>query len=453
MQRKITLKNTLLFLIPSLIGIFLFMTPLPAVDGDGNDTVQLPVKFAADTVMEYMPENTLILIVASVMAISAVVSIFATMIKNKQQSKSSFWLDIFATTPIWIIVRIVGAVFGFMAYFEFGPEFIISGDTGNLLLADLLPFLFTIFLFAGLLLPLLLNFGLMEFFGSLLKNIMRPLFRLPGRASIDSMASWVGDGTVGIMMSSQQYESGKYTAREASIVASAFSVVSITFSITILAMLNITHLFWQFFLTIFVAGFVAAVITPRIPPLSLKKNNYIDGRKAEEEPKEKKPFTNGFLNAVTRAEDSLKNGNNIKSGLKNVFDLWFGVLPVVMAIGTIAAGVATFTPVFEWLAVPFVPILEWMNVPEAAAASQTLLIGFADMLLPAVLADSLGITTELTLFIIAALSVSQLIYMSETGGVLIASKIPFTFLDAVLVFIIRTIITLPVIVLMGHLLL
>ncbi|MBM7840574.1 nucleoside recognition membrane protein YjiH [Alkalihalobacillus xiaoxiensis] len=453
MKRDITIKNTLLFLIPSLIGIFLFMTPLPSVDGDGNSTVQLPVKFAADTVMDVVPENGLILTVAIVMAISAVLSIIATASKGNQSEKSSFWFDIFATTPIWIVVRIVGAIFGFMAYFGFGPEFIVSGDTGSLLLADLLPFLFTIFLFAGLLLPLLLNFGLMEFFGSLLKNIMRPLFRLPGRASIDSIASWVGDGTVGIMMSNQQYESGKYTAREASIVASAFSVVSITFSITILAMLDITHLFWQFFLTLFVAGFIAAVITPRIPPLSLKSTKYIDGSEGREEPKVKQPFSSGFVQAVTRAEDSFKNGDNIKSGLKNVFDLWFGVLPVVMAIGTLAAGVATFTPVFEWLAVPFVPILELMNVPEAAAASQTLLIGFADMLLPAIIADSLGITTELTLFIIAALSVSQLIYMSETGGVLIASKIPFTFLDAVLVFVIRTIITLPIIVLMAHILL
>ncbi len=124
-----------------------------------------------------------------------------------------------------------------------------------------------------------------------------------------------------------------------------------------------------------------------------------------------------------------------------------------MAIGTIAAGVANFTPVFEWLAVPFVPVLEWMNIPEAAAASQTLLIGFADMLLPAILAESFGITSELTLFVIATLSVSQLIYMSETGGVLVASKIPITFLDAVLIFLVRTIITLPIIVLMGHLLL
>ncbi|MFB4213625.1 YjiH family protein [Shouchella sp. JSM 1781072] len=450
-MNKVSLKSALMFIIPSLIGIFLFMTPIPIETEDGT-SVQLPVMFASDFLIDLVTMEALTVIVMILLVVTAIVSIIATNVK-KQTQKESFWISVFATTPVWIVVRIIGAVLGVLVFMNVGPEFIVSEDTGQVLLMDLLPFLFSIFLFAGLLLPLLLNFGLMEFVGSLLKNVMRPLFRLPGRASIDSMASWVGDGTVGIMLSSNQYETGKYTAREAAIVASTFSVVSITFSISILGRLEISHLFWQFFLTLFVAGFIAAVITPRIPPLSRKKNTYIDGSEGEVEPKEKDVLRKGFVQASLRAEESFKQGKNIQTGLKTVFDLWFGVLPVVMAIGTIAAGVANFTPMFEWLAVPFVPILEWMNVPEAAAASQTLLIGFADMLLPAILAESFGITSELTLFIIATLSVSQLIYMSETGGVLVASKIPITFLDAVIIFLIRTIITLPIIVLMGHLLL
>ncbi len=50
-----------------------------------------------------------------------------------------------------------------------------------------------------------------------------------------------------------------------------------------------------------------------------------------------------------------------------------------------------------------------MQVPEAQAAAQTMVVGFADMFLPAVLAT--GIEAEITRFIIAALSVTQLIYI------------------------------------------
>ena len=51
-----------------------------------------------------------------------------------------------------------------------------------------------------MLLPLLLNFGLLELFGTLLTKVMRPVFNLPGRSAIDCMASWLGDGSVGILL-------------------------------------------------------------------------------------------------------------------------------------------------------------------------------------------------------------------------------------------------------------
>ena len=129
--------------------------------------------------------------------------------------------------------------------------------------------------------------------------------------------------------------------------------------------------------------------------------------------------------------------------------MWMGVAPVVMAFGLIALMIAEGTPFFQWLGIPFIPILEWMQVPEAAEASQTILIGFADMFLPAIIGSS--IASEMTRFIIGALSITQLIYMSEVGGLLLGSKVPVSFKDLAIIFLLRTIITLPVIVLLAHL--
>ena len=42
--------------------------------------------------------------------------------------------------------------------------------------------------------------------------IMRPVFKLPGRSTVDNLASFIGDGTVGVMITSQQYEQGFYTS-------------------------------------------------------------------------------------------------------------------------------------------------------------------------------------------------------------------------------------------------
>ena len=139
-----------------------------------------------------------------------------------------------------------------------------------------------------------------------------------------------------------------------------------------------------------------------------------------------------------------------RTGAANVLEMWLGILPVIMAIGTAAVLVAEHTPLFTWLGAPFIPVLELMGVPEAEAASQALFIGFADMLLPAVIVSD--VTAEMTRFIIGALSVSQLIYMSEVGGLLLGSAIPVRFHHLVSIFLLRTVICLPVIVGMAHLL-
>ena len=128
--------------------------------------------------------------------------------------------------------------------------------------------------------------------------------------------------------------------------------------------------------------------------------------------------------------------------------MWIGVLPTVMAMGTIALIFAEYTNIFQFLGLPFIPLLKLLNVPEAVAASKTLVIGFADMFIPSVIATT--INNEMTRFIVACTSVTQLIFMSEVGGLLIGSKIPIKFLDLLIIFIERTIITLPIIVLCAN---
>ena len=95
--------------------------------------------------------------------------------------------------------------------------------------------------------------------------------------------------------------------------------------------------------------------------------------------------------------------------------MWIGVIPVVMAFGTIALILAEYTSVFTILGKPFEPILSVLGIPEAADAAQLMVVGFTDMFLPVILANGL-ITSELTLFVVATVSVTQLIFMAEVGG-------------------------------------
>ncbi|ARK29111.1 YjiH family protein [Halalkalibacter krulwichiae] len=439
-----TIANYLRFIIPSLVGVFLFMVPLK-VNGD----ITIPVAFLAKQV-EGLLLHALPTVMTVILLIVALLTAWMTLLKPSFIEDKPFMKSLFQVHPSWLFIRILGFIFAVMTLLKLGPEWVWSGDTGGLLLFELIPLLFTIFLFAGLFLPLLLNYGLLEFFGVMLNKVMRPVFTLPGRSSIDCLASWMGDGTIGVLLTNKQYEEGFYTKREAAVIGTTFSVVSITFSIVILTYMNLEHLFIQYYLTIVLAGFVAAVICPRIPPLSRKPNTYIvEGKQTEtNDLGELNLFQYGLKLAVRRASANTGVASTVKGGVKNVFDMWFGVIPVVMALGTLALVAAEHTIIFEVLGAPFVPILSVLQVPEAAQAAQTMVVGFADMFLPAVIGS--GIESDFTRFVIACVSVTQLIYMSEVGGLLLASKLPVTFLDLVIIFLERTIITLPIIVLMAH---
>lgn len=445
-KSKFTLKDNLKFIIPSIIGVLLFMIPIK-YEGD----VTIPIAIFSGMLVNFLGEY-LVYIITGTMAISAILSLIATIVKPKFITNNKILSSLFTTTPLWLVSRVLGGIFGVLAAFQIGPQMIISGDTGAFVLNDLLTVLFSIFLFAGLFLPLLLNFGLLEFFGSLLTKIMRPVFKLPGRSSIDCITSWLGDGTLGIMLTNKQYEDGFYTEREAATISTTFSAVSITFSLVVINTVGLGNIFVPFYLTVTFAGIVAAVIVPRIYPLSKKKDTYYNGKTNKIDESIPEGYTSlswGYEQAITKARKNSSIKEFFADGAKNVLDMWVGVLPVVMCMATIALIIATYTPLFKILGVPFIPILQLLQVPEAVQASQTLVVGFADMLLPSVVAST-TITSEMTRFIVAAVSVTQLVYMSEVGGVLLGSKIPVNIKELIIIFIERTLITLPAIVLIAN---
>ena len=446
-KKSHNLKTILTFIVPSLLGLMLFMMP---INFEGNITI--PIAIVAKSLLNLLGD-TLPLIITGIVIFTAIASTLHKLFQFNAIKKRPFFDGLLTVSPVWFMIRLLGAIFIAMTYFSMGPEMIGSEYTGALVLNDLLPMLFCVFIFAGLLLPLLLNFGLLELFGTLLTKIMRPVFNLPGRSAIDCIASWLGDGSVGILMTSKQYEDKFYTQREAAIIGTNFSAVSITFSLVVISQVQLEHMFAPFYLAVCLAGIVAAYIVPKLPPLCWKKDIYIDGSAPvannEQTPAGHNVFTWGLEQALLKAANHRGFKNTMVDGLKNAIDMVFGVLPVIMALGTIALVIAENTPLFTYLGYPFIPFLELLQIPEAAKASETIMVGFADMFIPSILAASIG--SDMTRFVIAAMSVTQLIFMSEVGALLLGSKIPVNIAELFVIFILRTLVTLPVIAGIAHL--
>lgn len=444
-RKTISVKDYLKFIIPSIIGVLLFMFPFKH---EGKTTIL--VAFLANS-LSGLIENQIPFIVVGLISFTAIMNIIYKISKPSFIEDNDFLKGIFDVNTFWFITRIIGMVIAIVVFLGIGPEWLWSKDTGGLILYDLLITLFAIFLFAGFLLPFLTDFGLLEFIGALLTNFMRPVFRLPGRSSIDCIASWVGDGTIGVALTNKQYEEGYYTTKEAAVISTTFSAVSITFCLVILSQVGLAHLFGHYYLTVIIAGVTAAIILPRVPPLSNKTDDYYGGVSkdtGEDVPKGYTSASWGATLAVRKAKESGNLKNFIVNGIQTVLDMWLGVMPVIMTFGTISLIIAETTPVFQWLGIPFIPLLKLFKVPYAVEASQTMIIGFADMFLPSVIGAS--IPSELTRFVIAGISVSQLIYLSEVGAVILGSKIPVSLGELFIIFIQRTLIALPIFAIAGH---
>lgn len=445
-KQAISPSATWKFIIPSLIGALLFLVPV-SYDGQITIGVGILASFLLSTFGEWIPGFILILL-----GFSAFAGLAATIAKAAFIERSDMLRPIFIVGPVSLAIRFIGFAVGIMAFYEIGPAAIASRNTGGVVLYDLAPVLLTWFLFAGILLPLLVEFGLMEFVGTLLNKIMRPVFTLPGRSSIDAMASWMGAAPVGVLVTMKQYDEGYYTKREAAVIATTFSIASVAFSLVVANVIGIGHLFLPFYLAVSVACLVAAIIMPRIPPLSRKTDIYREGvgkQIDDSVPENVSPVKWGFEAARLKASQAASGKKLAQSGIGTVMDIWLGLIPLVMALGTAALIIAEYTPIFRIIAYPLIPLLTLLGLPEAAEAAPTLLVGFADMFLPAVLGS--GIESDLTKFVIAGMSLTQLIYMSEIGILILKSNIPVKFWELFVIFLLRTAITLPVIVLFAHL--
>lgn len=430
------------FIIYSLIGVLLFITPLP-----WNGEWSVGVGILAGILRSFLPENTLQTFALFVVVSSAVITLYSKFLKPQYLDRHLQMKELFAPNSFWVLLRVIGAIFIIMIFFQVGPEWVINQNTGGTILNSLNPTLVPFFLFAIVLLPFLVEYGLMEFVGTLLSKPFNKLFKLPGRSAVDAAASWLGSTPVGVIITAHQYEQGYYTEREAASISTNFAVSSIAFSLLIVSVLGIPQYFIPFYAVVVVTSVIIAVILPRIPPLSLKKDTYLTGKPpvTEEAPKD----VSSYRWAVDCAISKSKHSPSIKTALKNssmvLVDVYWGLMPVVFAIGTIALALSEYTQIFNYLSLPFYYILEWFNVPDAKAAAPSLLVGFADIFLPAVLGAS--VESEMTRFIIACTSVIQVIYMTEVGALVLKSKIKLNILELFTLFILRTLIGLPIIIL------
>lgn len=168
------------FLIPSIIGIILFMIPVK-YNGDWTVCVKILADIIGGALGGFLP-----ILCVAIITVSAILSVIS-LAKPKFITEHPILNDTFSTSMIWVVIRVIGAVLVWVTYLGIDAgdgdtgilHMLTEGGAGGFVLSDLLTVLVIIFAIAALLLPLLLDFGLLEFVGALLTKVMRPLFKIP----------------------------------------------------------------------------------------------------------------------------------------------------------------------------------------------------------------------------------------------------------------------------------
>ena len=420
------------FLFYSILGIIAFLAPVTI----GGESSILMGHIKSMVIDNYSDSIKYLVVLVSLITITGTI-----IGKFKKQFKNSVFQELFICGPINGAVRIGGSIFFLMVHFGVGPKAVLDPNTGGMMAGDLLPSLMVTFCVGVILMPLLTSFGLVEFVGVLIAPFMRRVFKVPGYAAVDAIASFLGDGTIGIVVTDQQYQKGYYTQREAVIIATSFSIVGISFAAVVADFLRFSSIFIIFYSTIAISTVVAGVIIARLPLKKFKDEYYVQGKVEE---KDIISFSLALRKAAAVAEKAKELEIMIDS-VKKVAVLYITFIPVIMFMGTAGLIVAEYTNIFSIISMPLIPFLQLLGFSKEIAESMapSMIVGFSDMYLPSLLIES--VKSDMARFVIGTLSFAQLIFLSETGMILVASKIGFTFWDALKFFVLRTIITFPVI--------
>lgn len=424
------------FVIPSLLGAIFFLLPIP--QGEIFNTILgIVIDWGKSALKAYLPFMAMVFVV-----LSAAATVWAGTVKPKQVIDNEFWNELLIVPPLWSISRVIGAVLYILIYYKIGPEIIWNMDNGGTPGMILAPALLIIFIVLGGVVPLLTDYGLMEYVGTFARPLMRPFFKLPGRSAVDCLASWVGSSSVAVVITTKVHNQGYYTDREGAVISTAFSVISIAYIYVMADFVGLPHMYFQIMLAIYVATFVLALLMPRIWPLSSIPDTY-SGKAGQQSIGDELPegwqIKDWALKLAVERSEKQTTAMTIDSGIKTFISLIVSTMPLVISWGTIVLIIANSTPIFQWISMPFAWMLELMRIPEAQKVAPAFVLSFADQFLAGVVGSS--VTTDAAKFMCAGISGTGLIYMTEVGVLIMNSSIPLNFLKLAAIYLVRAVLS------------
>ena len=230
MKKRAGAAALLKFAAPSLLGIFVFLVPF-SLHGGPN------------TLLGHFKEALLSLFAGREPAIAAAVSSAAAVLALAAKFFRPAWIvrdeilhENLTGGPVWFAARVLSMPAALCVWLgaermaELGGFAAVFAEEASFIVCGMTPRLVALAVVLGLLSPLVMDFGLVQFIAVYASPVMRPLFRVPGRSAVDCVASWLGSSSMAVVFTAKMYDAGYYTGREAAVVVCGFSLAGYTIS-------------------------------------------------------------------------------------------------------------------------------------------------------------------------------------------------------------------------------
>lgn len=414
-------SSRLKFIFMSLFGIFMFFVTF---EFNGKSSI------AIDHLSNLLKENVPLLVDIYVLIIVAFGAAYPFFKKTWNKDK---------ITTFFSICKVLGIVFTVLVLFKIGPSWLMNPDMGPFLYKNLLVSVGILVPIGSIFLQFLVGYGLLEFFGVLMQPIMKPIFKTSGRSSLDAVASFVGSYSIGLLITNRVFKDGKYTVKEAVIIATGFSTVSATFMVVIAKNLGLMDIWNFYFWSTFVITFAVTALTVRIPPIRTKPNTYYKNQTgAAEEKYSGNLFKIALTEGLKATDKSAPLLTGIKDNLKDGLMMAANILPTGMTLALAGLVLSEYTPVFDFIGYIFFPIFKVFNIPEALLASKACALSIVECFIPTLLVTSSPLITK---YIVGVVSVSAIIFFAATVPCILGTEIPVSIKDLVLIWLERVILT------------
>src|SRR5690606_388345 len=231
----------------------------------------------------------------------------------------------------------------------------------------------------------------------------------------------------------------------AAVIATGFSTAAAPSVVVIAKALGLMGQWSLHFWSAMAVTFAVTAISARIYPLSRLPSG--SAPEAQLQPGESR-LGSAWRAGMQQASTAPSLGSALRETFLDGLRMTAAILPSILAVGLLGLLAAKYTPLFDALGVLLYPLTWLFGLAEPMQVARAISAGLAEMFLPAMLLKDADVLVK---FVTAIVSVSSVLFLSASIPCVLATRIPLSLGQLLLIWLQRTLLSLVLAIPLAYL--